>query len=53
MKKNIIGAVLATLMFTGNHIKVAEASTLISPNVVYRVYINDEVIGLITDESDY
>ena len=53
MKKNIIGAVLATLMLTGNHIKVAEASTLISPNVVYRVYINDEVIGLITDESDY
>lgn len=53
MKKNIIGAVLATLMFTGNHIKAAEASTLISPNVVYRVYINDEVIGLITDESDY
>lgn len=53
MKKKIIGAVLATLMFTGNHTKVADASTLIAPNVVYRVYINDEVIGLITDESDY
>ena len=53
MKKKIVGAVIATMMFTGNHQKVADASTLIAPNVVYRVYIDDEVVGLITDQSEY
>ena len=53
MKKKIVGAVIATMMFTGNHQQVAQASTLATQNVVYRVYIDDEVVGLITDKGEY
>lgn len=53
MKKKIVGALIATMMLTGNHQKVAEASPLATQNVVYRVYIDDEVVGLITDKEQY
>ena len=53
MKKKIVGAFIVTLMLAGNHHTVAEASTLATQNVVYRVYIDDEVVGLMTDRSGY
>ena len=53
MKKKIVGVLIATMMLTGNHQKVAEASSLATQNVVYRVYIDDEVVGLITDKEKY
>ncbi|MEE0428067.1 MAG: peptidoglycan DD-metalloendopeptidase family protein [Turicibacter sp.] len=53
MKKKIVGVLIATMMLTGNHQKVAEASSLATQNVVYRVYIDDEVVGLITDKEQY
>ncbi|MDE5977090.1 MAG: peptidoglycan DD-metalloendopeptidase family protein [Turicibacter sp.] len=42
-------------MLGASHLKVAEASSpsLSMQNVVYRVYIDDEVVGLITDKDEY
>lgn len=54
MKKKIVGAVIATMMFTNSQ-QVSHAETIIpnNQNVVYRIYINDEAIGLINNKEEY
>ena len=45
---------IATIMFTQSQ-QVSHAETIIpnNQNVVYRIYINDEVIGLINNKAEY
>ena len=55
MKKKIVGAVIATMMFANSQQQVTHAQT-VTPNnqhVVYRIYINDEVVGLINNKEEY
>lgn len=55
MKKKLVGAVIATMMFANSQQQVTHAQT-VTPNnqhVVYRVYINDEVVGLINNKEEY
>ncbi|HAX74005.1 MAG TPA: peptidase M23 [Firmicutes bacterium] len=56
MKKKIVGAVFATmLMAQGQHEIEASNHNAVTAqqNVVYRVYINDEAVGIITDKEEY
>lgn len=54
MKKKLVGAVIATMMFANGHHQAAQASTTnTNQNVIYRIYINDEVIGLINNKEEY
>lgn len=55
MKKKLVGVVIATMMFTNGHQQIARASTTTNANqnVVYRIYINEEVIGLINNKEQY
>ncbi|MFR1836949.1 MAG: peptidase M23, partial [Turicibacter sanguinis] len=55
MKKKLVGAVIATMMFANSQQQVTHAQT-VTPNnqhVVYRIYINDEVVGLINNKEEY
>ncbi|MTK21993.1 peptidoglycan DD-metalloendopeptidase family protein [Turicibacter sanguinis] len=55
MKKKLVGAVIATMMFANSQQQVTHAQT-VTPNnqdVVYRMYINDEVVGLINNKEEY
>ena len=55
MKKKLVGAVIATMMFANSQQQVPHAHT-VTPNnqhVVYRIYINDEVVGLINNKEEY
>lgn len=55
MKKKLVGAVIATMMFANSQQQVTYAQT-VTPNnqhVVYRIYINDEVVGLINNKEEY
>lgn len=53
MKNKIIGALIVTMCITGNRQKLVEAAPVTTQNVVYRVYVDEEPIGLITDKSEY
>lgn len=53
MKKKITGALFVTMFLIGNRQKIVEASPVATQNVVYRVYIDDEAVGLITDKNEY
>lgn len=54
MKKKLVGAVIATMMFANSQ-QVTHAQTVTpnNQNVVYRIYINDEVVGLINNKEEY
>ncbi|MTO90410.1 peptidoglycan DD-metalloendopeptidase family protein [Turicibacter sanguinis] len=55
MKKKLVGAVIATMMFANSQQQVTHVQT-VTPNnqhVVYRIYINDEVVGLINNKEEY
>lgn len=54
MKKKLVGAVIATMMFANSQ-QVSHAQTVTpnNQNVVYRIYINDEVVGLINSKDEY
>ena len=55
MKKKLVGAVIATMMFANSQQQVTHAQT-VTPNnqhVVYRIYINDEVVGVINNKEEY
>ena len=55
MKKKLVGAVIATMMFANSQQQVTHAQS-VTPNnqhVVYRIYINDEVVGLINNKEEY
>lgn len=55
MKKKLVGAVIATMMFANSQQQVTHAQT-VTPNnqhVVYRIYINDEAVGLINNKEEY
>ena len=55
MKKKLVGAVIATMMFANSQQQVTHAQTVTpnNPHVVYRIYINDEVVGLINNKEEY
>ena len=55
MKKKLVGAVIATMMFANSQQQVTHAQTVTLNNqhVVYRIYINDEVVGLINNKEEY
>ncbi|MGL4338108.1 MAG: peptidoglycan DD-metalloendopeptidase family protein [Turicibacter sp.] len=55
MKKKVAGAIVATLLITNGptDVEASNINVVTEQTVIYRVYVDEEVVGLITDLTQY